>query len=76
MPSWTELSIALVLLLMPANVISLVTEGFDVTSHLTNLKTKADHSGFESDNNTFAQVTSAQLHAWRSVPLFAELAGS
>lgn len=75
MPSWTQLSIALILLLVPANATPLVTEASDVISHLTDLKTKTDHSGFKTDNNTFAQVTSAQLNAWRSVPLFAELAG-
>ena len=77
MPSCTQLSVALILLFVHANVISLMTEA-EATSDFTDLKTRADHVGSDSDNNTFAlqKAALAQLNAWRPVPQFAELAGS
>lgn len=74
--SWTQLSVAFVLLLVPASCMASLSVG-EISSQLTDLKTKAHHRGVNSDNNTLTlqQLASAQFNAWSSVPQFAELVG-
>lgn len=72
-----HLWIAMLVLLMPANWISLSTSSQELGGQSADLNIKGDHDVFTSTKFLDLQhLTSAQLNAWSPVSQYAELSGN